>query len=39
MKIFLQTDLINVNIYELGGGGKLARPVLSCKDITFHKQI
>lgn len=37
MKIFLQTDLINVNIYELGG--KLARPVLSCKDITFHKQI
>lgn len=38
MKIFLQTDLINVNIYELGGG-KLARPVLSCKDITFHKQI
>lgn len=39
MKIFLQTDLTNVNICELGGGVKIARPVLSCKDITFHKQI
>jgi hypothetical protein len=38
MKSFFQIDLIIVNNYELGGG-KLARPVLSCKDITFHKQI
>jgi hypothetical protein len=37
MKSFFQIDLIIVNNYELGG--KLARPVLSCKDITFHKQI
>ena len=34
----LQTNSINVNIYELGGG-KIARPVLLCNDVTRYKQI
>ena len=38
MKIFLQANPANVNICKLGGG-KIARPVLLCNDVTRYKQI
>lgn len=33
----LQTNVINVNIYKLGGGKSC--PVLLCNDVTRYKQI